>query len=166
MSSRPRARRAFSLIELLIVIAILLAIGGLVVVNLMPKKEQADVDLTRVQLKQFDSAIKQFKLDMDRVPTEDEGLTVLWSRDAVEDEEEAAKWRGPYLETPVPRDKWGTEWIYVFPGEIRGEQFYDITSAGPDREEDTEDDITNHDAFMDEDGEIAEEFDLGDEGME
>ncbi|MHC4826778.1 MAG: type II secretion system protein, partial [Planctomycetota bacterium] len=44
-----RGRRAFTLIELLIVIAILLAIGGLVVVNLIPRGEQAKADLQRVQ---------------------------------------------------------------------------------------------------------------------
>ena len=151
-------RRAFTLIELLIVIAILLAIGGLVVVNLLPAKDQADVDLTTTQVDQFDNALSMFKLHMGRFPTEDEALTALWSKDAIEDEEEAANWKGPYLENPSPRDRWGSEWIYRFPGEIRGESFYDIISLGPDKEEDTDDDITNHDRFRDEEGEIAEEF--------
>jgi len=77
----PRmARRAFSLIELLIVIAILLAIGGLVVVNLLPAKSQADIDLTRVQIDQFGSAMKRFQLDMKRIPLQDEGLALQFER--------------------------------------------------------------------------------------
>jgi general secretion pathway protein G len=162
IAHRPRSRRAFTLIELLIVIAILLAIGGLVVVNLLPKREQADVDLTKLQIRSFESAIEQFQLDMKRVPTEDEGLAVLWNKDMLEDEDEAAGWRGPYLKDPVPTDTWGTAWVYRYPGEIRDEEHFDIVSAGPDREEDTEDDINNHYAALDEDGELREDFDLGD----
>ncbi|MCZ6835445.1 MAG: type II secretion system major pseudopilin GspG [Planctomycetota bacterium] len=155
---RNVARRGFTLIELLIVIAILLAIGGLVVVNLLPAKDQADIDLTQTQIDQFDNALSMFKLHMGRFPTDEEGLAALWNRDALEDEEEASNWKGSYLENPSPRDRWGSEWIYREEGEIRGEAFYDIISLGPDKEEDTDDDITNHDRFMDEEGEIAEEF--------
>lgn len=153
------ARRALTLIELLIVIAILLAIGGLVVVNLLPKKDEADVNLTRVQIDQFDAALKLFKLDAKRFPSEDEGLRALWSSEALEDDDEGQSWKGPYLESPTPRDTWNNEWLYRFPGEIRGESFYDIISAGPDGEEGTEDDITNHDRLRDEEGDIDEAFD-------
>ena len=52
--------RGLTLIEVLIVIAILLAIGGLVVVNLMPSKEQADIDLQQVQFDNLKSAFDQF----------------------------------------------------------------------------------------------------------
>ncbi len=155
----PRSfRRAFSLIELLIVIAILLAIGGLVVVNLMPKKDAADIDLMKAQIDQFEAALKLFKLDMKRYPTEEEALAALWSKAAIEDEEEAVNWKGPYLENPKADDTWGSPWVYHFPGEIRGEAFYDIISLGPDKEEDTEDDINNHQDLMNEEGELSEEF--------
>jgi general secretion pathway protein G len=154
-----RRRRAFSLIELLIVIAILLALGGLVVVNLLPAKDQADIDLTKSQLDQFKQAIDLYKLHMKRVPTEEEGLAVLWSRDALEDEEDEANWQGPYLEVPSPNDTWGNEWIYRAPSELREGAEYDIISMGPDGEEDTEDDINNHHRFMTEEGEIDEAFD-------
>ena len=164
--NRRTGRRAFSLIELLIVIAILLAIGGLVVVNLLPAREQADANLTRVQIAELERAIEFFQMDMKRFPTEDEGLRALWTKDAIEDEEDAENWSRAYLKDPVPEDPWGNEWIYRYPGEIRGEQYYDIISVGPDGEEGTEDDITNHDDMVDEEGEMREEFtDFGgDEG--
>ena len=132
--------RGFTLIELLIVIAILLAIGGLVVVNLIPRGEQAKADSQRVQLQLIVSALKQFRLDMDRWPSEEEGLEVLWIRDRVEDDQEIQRWRGPYLEDPIVQDRWGNDLIYRYPGEIRGETFYDLISIGPDKEEDTQDD--------------------------
>ncbi len=156
--SNRAAHRGLTLIEVMIVIAILLAIGGLVVVNLLPAKDRADADLTTSQIDQFDAALKMFKLNMGRYPTEDEGLRALWSEEAIEDEEEVTNWDGPYLENPKPQDHWGTEWLYRYPGEIRGESFYDIISLGPDKEEDTDDDITNHDRFLNEEGEVAEEF--------
>ena len=156
--SYRRAQRGLTLIEVMIVIAILLAIGGLVVVNLLPRQDEANISLMKVQIDQISNALDMFKLDMNRYPTEDEGLKALWSRDAIEDEEEAANWTSPYLKDPTPRDHWGSEWIYRYPGEIRGESFFDIISIGPDKEEDTDDDITNHDRFLNEEGEVAEEF--------
>ena len=151
-------RRAFTLIELLIVIAILLAIGGLVVVNLIPAGEQAKADLQLGQFDQIDRAMKHFRLDLNRWPSEEEGLAVLWNREQLEDEEDYQRWRRPYLEDAITQDMWGSELIYRYPGEIRGESFYDLISIGPDKEEDTDDDITNHDRQRDAEGEIAEEF--------
>lgn len=155
-----RARRAFTLIELLIVIAILLAIGGLVVVNLIPRGEQAKADLQRVQFDLIGSAMDQFRLDMDRWPAEEEGLAALWDPESLEDEDDTQRWRGPYLKDRVLEDKWGNELIYHYPGELRGESYYDIISIGPDGEEDTEDDITNHDRLRDEEGELPEDIDF------
>lgn len=136
------ARRGLTLIEVLIVIAILLAIGGLVVVNLIPRKEQADIDLQKVQFQNLDAALKNFKLDMKRYPNEEEGLAALNSRDAITTEDEAANWRGPYLEGTVTKDNWGSELVYRSPGEVN-ESGYDLISFGPDKQEGTEDDITN-----------------------
>jgi len=154
-----RRRRAFSLIELLIVIAIMLAIGGLVVMNLLPAKDQADIDLTRVQIGLFDNALERFRLDLQRWPTEEEGLAVLWSKTNLEDEEDEANWRGPYLKDAAPRDTWDGEWIYRQPSEIRDGAPYDIISMGVDGEEDTDDDVHNHFRAVDSEGEIDEAFD-------
>ena len=151
-------RRAFTLIELLIVIAILLAIGGLVVVNLIPRGEQAKADLQLIQFDKVDEALQHFRLDLSRWPTEEEGLDALWEKEAIEDEEDFDRWRGPYMDDKLLKDQWGNELIYRYPGEIRGESFYDIISPGPDKEEDTEDDITNHDRQRDAEGEISEDF--------
>ena len=159
-----RVRRAFSLIELLIVIAIMLTLGGLVVVSLLPAKEKADVDVTKLQLDDFKRALDLFRLQMDRYPTEEEGLAVLWSPDTLEDEEDEAKWDKPFLESPCPFDKWDNEWIYHNPSEIREGAPYDIISMGPDGEEDTEDDINNHHRFLDEEGEVIEGFEDFDTG--
>ncbi len=158
MRTSPR-RAGFTLIELLIVIAILLALGGIVLVSYINVQERADKNIQTVQFDSLDDALSRFRLDMKRWPSEDEGLEALWNREVLEEEDDMQKWGGPYLEEPVREDAWGNELVYRFPGELRGESFYDLISLGPDGEEDTEDDITNHDRLRGEDGEIdTEEF--------
>ena len=158
---RPVRRPGFTLIELLIVIAILLAIGGLVVANLLPRGDQAKSDLQRVQLNLISGAFQQFRLDLGRWPTEEEGIEVLWKQDTLEDENDYERWRGPYLTEPVTEDTWGNELVYHYPGEIRGDTYYDLVAVGPDGEEGSDDDITNHDRLRDADGEIPEDADYG-----
>jgi len=151
------SRGGFTLIEVLIVIAILLAIGGLVVVNLLPAKGKADIDLQRVQLKMIDDAMEQFKLNMNRFPSEEEGLAALSSKEVLSDDNDKSNWRGPYLKDPIVKDKWNHELIYHFPGQLRGEEYYDLISWGPDGQEGGGDDITNHDNRKGADGEIEKD---------
>lgn len=153
-----RFRRGFTLIELLIVIAILLAMGGLVVVNVIQSGEKAKADLQLSQFDQIHGAMKMFKFHLSRWPTEEEGLAALWDSEVLDEEEDIKLWAGPYLEDKVAKDQWGNDLIYKYPGQIRGEAFYDLISIGPDREEATGDDINNHARVLDEEGEVAEEF--------
>ncbi|MBX3373686.1 MAG: type II secretion system major pseudopilin GspG [Phycisphaeraceae bacterium] len=158
-----RTRRAFSLLELLIAIAIMLALAGVVVVNLLPARDQSKIDLSKVQVEQMVNAMRRFNLDLGRYPTEDEGLASLWSRQSLEDTE-TVKWRGPYLEKPLPRDAWDNEWVYRAPSTLVETAPFDIVSPGPDGEEGTEDDIHNHLFMLDERGEMREGFDTFDSG--
>ena len=155
--SAHTARRGFTIIELLIVIAIILAIGGLVLVNVLGASEKADRGTAMIQIQAFDRALEQFKIDMKRYPSDEEGLVVLWNKDSLEDEDEAAKWSGPYLKSPSVNDTWGSEWVYRNPSEIEGVA-YDIVSVGPDKEEGTDDDISSNDGMVDADGEMLDEF--------
>ena len=153
---RPsRQLRGFTLIEILIVIALILALGGLVLINLLPAKGRADIDLQRVQFDQIDGAMEQFKLNMNRYPSEEEGLAALTSKDSIADDADKANWRGPYLKEAITKDKWNHDLVYHFPGQIRGEEYYDLISFGPDGQEGTADDITNHDRQKNADGEFS-----------
>jgi len=137
---RPIIRRAFTILELLIVIGIMLVIGALVVINVMGARDKADLQSTLVQLRQFQAAIDRFRVDMRRMPTEEEGVKILWSKEGLE-ETDAANWGGPYLSDPKLNDIWGTAWVFKVPSDVEGIE-YDIISAGPDREEGTEDDLS------------------------
>ena len=156
--ARPvRVRRGFTILELLIVIGILLAIGGLVLVNVLGASEKADAGNTRIQLQAFEQALEQFKAEMKRWPSEEEGIVVLWSASNLESDEDRDRWGGPYLKKPAPQDLWGNDWIYRQPSEIEGLD-YDLISVGPDGEEGTEDDISIHEGRVGEDGSMEEDF--------
>lgn len=141
-AANVNSRRGMTLIEVLIVIALLLAIGGLVVVNLLPKQAEAKNKLVKVQIDQIGGAMKMFRLDLGRYPTDEEGLKALWSKDAIEDETASGEWKGPYLETSIEKDEFGNEWIYHQESEEKP-GMYALISPGPDREEGTDDDISN-----------------------
>ena len=81
---------------------------------------------------------------------------VVRSKSNIKDEDEASKWRGPYVTKPIPEDRWGTAWRYAAPSELVEGMPYDLVSAGPDREFDTEDDLHNHMALVDVDGDLRE----------
>jgi general secretion pathway protein G len=149
-------RRGFTLLEMLIVIFIILALGGIVLFNLIGTQEKAETDIVRVQIDTFRNALETFRVEMGRWPTEDEGLAALWDKSAIQDEVEAAKWR-KYLNEPAPRDKWGSAWVYRQPSQLADGEPYDIVSPGPDKQEGTADDITNHDRRRGADGEISSE---------
>ncbi len=136
------ARSAFTLFEVMIVIAIIVAIGGLVGLSVLSRKKDADKDLTKVQIKNIESALEGFQLKYDRLPTEEEGLAVLWSKDTLSPDADATKWSAE-LKAPIPNDKWGTPWGYRAVSEHGDETKFDLWSNGPDQQEGTEDDIKN-----------------------
>jgi len=136
-----RAAAGFTLIEVLIAIAIVVVLLGIVAVNILGAKERAEPDVAKIQMSKIESALEQFYLVFDRFPTEEEGLEALWSDQTldVDDEALADRWYS-FLKDPAPEDVWGNEWGYRAESE-HGEQ-YDLWSNGPDGEEGTDDDIT------------------------
>lgn len=144
--ARGSRARGFTLIEVMIVIAIVLALTAIVGVAVLGRREQADVSLTNTKLNILKSALKQFRLDFNRWPTEEEGLSVLWDKEQLDPESDVNKYlSGGYIEEPTPNDQWGNPWGYRFPSMRDDETQYDLWSYGPNGEdEDGEgDDITS-----------------------
>lgn len=148
--SRRAARRlrGFTLIEVLIVIFIVLALGGLVAYNLMGQKDKADDDLAKVDMNTLKQGLKMFRFEHGRYPTDEEGLRVLWDKEAMQDEEQAKKWVAR-LEKPMPKDRFGHEWGYRQKSEHGNEDTYDLWSTGRDGIEGNEDDVVSWDKDAD-----------------
>lgn len=135
-SNDHHRRAAFTLMEVLLVLAIMGVIMTMVVPRLMGRQTHANVDATKISIAGVRQALKLYSLDhLGSLPAASEGLSVLTTRPAGDDR----SWRGPYLDSP-PKDAWGTELRYQFPGR-NNPDFPDIISAGPDRTFDTTDDI-------------------------
>ena len=140
---RSRTSAAFTLLEVLMVVAIIGLLAAFVVPNLFTAREGARIDLTQALITSgLNGALDRYRLDMGNYPGDDEdGLMALI--EPPDDEELAKKWRGPYLKSAKDlKDAWGNDLIYSFPGEYN-EGGHDLSSAGPDGEEGTDDDITN-----------------------
>ncbi|WP_456382714.1 type II secretion system major pseudopilin GspG [Hydrogenimonas sp.] len=124
-----KRRRAFSLLELMIVIIILGLLSALVLPNLLGKAESAKRKLVCIQMKQIEEALKSFKFDNGMYPTTEEGLEALLKNPDPEKYTNYAP--SGYLESKVlPRDPWKHPYVYISDGST-----VNIISLGADGKE-------------------------------
>lgn len=124
-ASYRRSRSGFTLVELLVVLAILGLIAGLVGPRVLNQLGGAKSKTVAVQIRDFEQAVDLFRLDVGRLPTNQEGLDALVTRPAT-----ANGWNGPYLRgNRLPDDPWGNPYRYAAPGR-QGE--VDIYTLGAD----------------------------------
>ncbi len=131
--TRPSDRRSgFTLIEVLLVLAILVALGSVVVVSVFNMQDSADERTARLQLTGFETAIKLYRIDMKMLPTQLQDLVIQPSNVPP-----GAKWK-QYYDKDIPVDPWGQPYVYTPGSDNRSFELY---SLGPDRTQGTEDDI-------------------------
>ena len=121
-------KKAFSLLELLVVILILGILAAAVVPNVIGAGDKAKVDLTCVNMNGAKNALKMFKLDNGMYPETEEGFKALQSNPDT-DKYPNYNTVSTYLET-LPKDAWGGKMIYMKTG-----NGIDILSYGADRRE-------------------------------
>ncbi len=133
---RAGFHRAFTLIELLLVLVILAVLASVATPIYLHQAEKARVDATIADISNIKTALDTFALNNGRYPGTAEGLEALVRMPAGLEE----TWNGPYLEK-VPVDKWGHAYAYEFPSNDEPNT-YSLVSAGRDGEFGTADDIT------------------------
>lgn len=131
----------FTLIEVMIAIAIVVILIGIVGVNVIGQLDRSEEGAAKIQLNSLENALDSFRIAFGRYPTEDEGVEVLWSRDAldVDDESEEDAWEA-FLTDPAVNDPWGNPWQYTDQPE-EDTRDYELWSYGPDGEDGTDDDV-------------------------
>ncbi len=142
---RRSARSGFTLIEVLLVLAILGVIAAMVVPNLLGRQEVANQRASRISIAGFENAVKQYAAEHDGLFPEGNGDSVIQLLMTPEQTAESTTPRAPYLEK-VPLDAWKQPLRYEYPASgnrqsVTGKPA--IWSAGPDRQDDTGDDINN-----------------------
>src|ERR1700686_99568 len=101
---KPRARMAggFTLLELLVVMVLIGLLAGFVAPRYFAQVGKSQVKVAKAQIDALDKALDQFRIDVGRYPTTEEGLQALTTAPANE-----LNWGGPYLKKGVPLDPWG-----------------------------------------------------------
>ncbi len=136
MSARSsRRRRGFTLIEVLLVLAILVILGGTVAFYFAGMQKRGFEDSAKTQLGEFEKQLSLYHLDVGTFPQSSQGLEAL--RRPPADLDNPQKWRGPYAAKDIPLDPWGKPYQY----EAGGDGSYRIWSLGADGQDNTEDDV-------------------------
>jgi len=126
------SRRGFTLLEIIVVVFILSLLAAIVAPRIIGRTDDARIAEAKVQIKNFETALKLFKLDNGFYPSTEQGLMSLVEKPT--GGQIPQKYReGGYLEQKrIPLDPWGNPYIYISPG-IYGD--FDIISYGADGKE-------------------------------
>lgn len=120
--------RGFTLIEVLVVVAILGILAAIVVPRIMDRPDEAKRIAAKADIGAISQALKLYRLDNGIYPATDQGLAALVQRPT--SNPVPPNWKqGGYLER-LPRDPWGGDYQYLSPG-VKGE--IDVFSFGADR---------------------------------
>jgi general secretion pathway protein G len=131
-SKRLFTRGGFTLLEIIVVVFILSLLAAIVAPKIIGRTDEARVTEAKVQIRNFETALKLFKLDNGFYPSTEQGLDSLVEKPAAG--RLPANYReGGYLEQKkIPPDPWGNPYVYVSPG-VHGD--FDILSFGADGRE-------------------------------
>lgn len=137
--SRP-GQRGFTLIELMVVIAILALLGGIVAPRVMDRLKKAKPDKASIDIERIGLALDMYAADNGEYPTTEQGLQSLISKPT--SQPEPMNWNGPYVKPTKFLDPWNNQYVYESPSTHEGYD-YNLYSYGPDKQEGGDDDITN-----------------------
>ncbi|MBF0465990.1 MAG: type II secretion system major pseudopilin GspG [Nitrospirae bacterium] len=121
--------RGFTLLEIIVVVFILSLLAAIVAPKIIGRTDDARIADAKIQIRNFETALKMYKLDTGFFPTTEQGLEALVVKPTVGQIPPNYR-EGGYLENKkIPADPWGRPYVYVSPG-AHGD--YDIVCYGAD----------------------------------
>jgi general secretion pathway protein G len=134
--NQTQRRHGFTLVEMLLVVAIIGILAALVIPKIAGTSEHSREVAAAADIHGgIKTALDHYEIDCGFYPRSLNDLLVQPG--------DAKNWRGPYLDgTQLPVDPWGNPYVYYYPGK-RNANGYDLFSVGPDGKEGTDDDIGN-----------------------
>src|SRR5262249_47289575 len=123
--NRRQAQAGVTLIEMLVVVTIIGLFVALVGPGLWNKVGVAKNTAVRSQIENFMTALGSYKLDTGMFPSTEQGVQALRVKPS-----DVSQWAGPYMPKDIPKDPWGHDYIYKYPGDHGDEP--DIISLGAD----------------------------------
>jgi general secretion pathway protein G len=138
-----KSRRAFTLLEILVVLAIIGLLAGLAISNVDKIFGGAQTTTAALFVREsMKTSLTTYRIHVGDYPSTSDGIQALIAAPA----NKADRWRGPYIvSNKVPLDPWGESYQYRSPG-TKNKGSYDLYSKGPDKVDGNEDDIGNWDA--------------------
>lgn len=128
MKRNNRNRKAFTLVELLVVVLIISMLAAFVAPRMFSGIGKTKADLSKAKMAIIENALARFFIDCGRYPDDSEGLEALITPPA---DMEEGKWNGPYLKVSDLADLWNNPYIYRAEGEFNVGSF-DLVSLGAD----------------------------------
>jgi len=116
--------RGFTLLELLVVVAIIGLLAAYVGPRYFSQIGKSETVTAKAQIEAFSKALDTYRLDTGHYPSTDAGLNGLLTKPANE-----AKWNGPYMSKAIPPDPWGKPYLYRSPAD---DKEFEILSYGKD----------------------------------
>jgi len=129
-SIRSAREAGFTLVELMVVIVIIGLLATVVMLNVLPSQDRAMVEKARADISVLEQAVETYRLEILTFPRTEDGLQALVSAPRSLDRPERYR-NGGYIRR-LPRDPWGNDYHYVFPGRHGA---YDVYSLGSDGRE-------------------------------
>jgi general secretion pathway protein G len=136
--------KAFTLLELMVVVVILGILAAFVVPRISKRPEDARVTKARIEISNLEQALELYYLDTGMYPSTEQGLRALIEQPQTGDIPENWKPGGYLAKSKVPEDPWGNEYVYVSPGVHNADyDLFSLGKGGVEGGEGYESDITN-----------------------